>query len=239
MSVSNTNLKIPTHIAIIMDGNGRWAKAKGLPRYVGHTNGAKAMQRVVEACKKFGVKFLTTYAFSTENWGRPKEEVDFLINLFSKYLKNYTNKLIENKIHFKVLGDKSRFSKEIQDAMIKLENDTKDFNDFYLNVAMNYGAREEILKAVKEISTDFKNGNLSLDDINSDLFQSHLYTANQPDPDLIIRSSGEQRLSNFLLWQCSYSEFYFPKTHFPDFDEEQIKLAIMEYNKRDRRYGKV
>ena len=222
-----------------MDGNGRWAKSRGLPRHVGHTNGAKAMQRIVEACKKFGVKILTAYAFSTENWARPKEEVDFLMNLFAKYLKTQADKLIENKIHFKVLGDKSRFSKEIQDSMIKLENDTKDFDEFYLNVAMNYGAREEILKAVREISTDVKNGNLSIKDINADVFQSHLYTAGQNDPDLIIRTSGEQRLSNFLLWQCSYSEFYFPKIHFPDFDEEQIKLAIEEYTKRDRRYGKV
>ncbi len=237
--MTETNLKIPYHIGIIMDGNGRWAKSRGLPRHVGHTNGAKAMQRIVEACKKFGVKILTAYAFSTENWARPKEEVDFLMNLFAKYLKTQADKLIENKIHFKVLGDKSRFSKEIQDSMIKLENDTKDFDEFYLNVAMNYGAREEILKAVREISTDVKNGNLSIKDINADVFQSHLYTAGQNDPDLIIRTSGEQRLSNFLLWQCSYSEFYFPKIHFPDFDEEQIKLAIEEYTKRDRRYGKV
>ncbi len=233
------NLKIPQHIAIIMDGNGRWAKAKGLPRTVGHTNGAKAMQRVVEACKKFGVKILTVYAFSTENWGRPKEEVDFLMDLFAKYLKNQSKKLKENKIRFRVLGDKSRFSKDIQESMIKLENETAEFDDFYLNVAMNYGGRAEILKATKEIADEVSSGKLDINSIDEAVFEKHIYTAGQASPDLIIRTSGEQRLSGFLLWQCSYSELYFPKIHFPDFDEEQIKLAIEEYSKRDRRYGKV
>ena len=233
------NLKIPQHIAIIMDGNGRWAKNKGLPRTVGHTNGAKALQRVVEACKKFGVKILTVYAFSTENWGRPKEEVDFLMDLFAKYLKNQSKKLIENKIRFRVLGDKSRFSKNIQESMIKLENETAGFDEFYLNVAMNYGGRAEIVKATKEIADEVKAGNLDIESIDEKVFENHIYTFGQPSPDLIIRTSGEQRLSGFLLWQCSYSELYFPKIHFPDFDEEQVKLAIEEYTKRDRRYGKV
>lgn len=232
-------LKIPQHIAIIMDGNGRWAKSKGLPRTVGHTNGAKALQRVVEACKKFGVKILTVYAFSTENWSRPKEEVDFLMDLFAKYLKNQSKKLAENKIRFRVLGDKSRFSKDIQESMIKLENETKDFDEFYLNVAMNYGGRSEILKATKEIASEVSSGKLDINSIDEKVFENHIYTFGQPSPDLIIRTSGEQRLSGFLLWQCSYSELYFPKIHFPDFDEEQIKLAIEEYSKRDRRYGKV
>lgn len=232
-------LKIPKHIAIIMDGNGRWAKAKGLPRTVGHTNGAKALQRIVEACQKFGIQTLTVYAFSTENWARPKDEVDFLMNLFAKYLKNQAKKLIENKIRFRVLGDKSRFSQEIQNSMIKLENETKDFTEFNLNVAMNYGGRAEILKATREIAEDVKIGKLNLDDIDEKLFAQHIYTCEQDDPDLIIRTSGEQRLSGFLLWQASYSEFYFPKVHFPDFDENELKLAIEEYTKRDRRYGKV
>ncbi|MBD5398652.1 isoprenyl transferase [bacterium] len=232
-------MKIPQHIAIIMDGNGRWAKSKGLPRTVGHTNGAKALQRVVEACKKFGVKILTVYAFSTENWSRPKEEVDFLMDLFAKYLKNQSKKLAENKIRFRVLGDKSRFSKDIQESMIKLENETKDFDEFYLNVAMNYGGRSEILKATKEIASEVSSGKLDINSIDEKVFENHIYTFGQPSPDLIIRTSGEQRLSGFLLWQCSYSELYFPKIHFPDFDEEQIKLAIEEYSKRDRRYGKV
>ena len=232
-------LKIPKHIAIIMDGNGRWAKAKGLPRTVGHTNGAKALQRIVEACQKFGIQTLTVYAFSTENWARPKDEVDFLMNLFAKYLKNQAKKLIENKIRFRVLGDKSRFSQEIQNSMIKLENETKDFTEFNLNVAMNYGGRAEILKATREIAEEVKVGKLNLDDIDEKLFAQHIYTCEQDDPDLIIRTSGEQRLSGFLLWQASYSEFYFPKIHFPDFDENELKLAIEEYTKRDRRYGKV
>lgn len=232
-------LKIPNHIAIILDGNGRWAKKKGLPRTVGHTNGAKALQRTIEACKKFGVKTLTVYAFSTENWSRPKEEVDFLMNLFLNYLTKQSKKLIENKIRFVVLGDKSRFSPEIQNAMKKLESDTKDFTEFTFNVALNYGGHAEIVKATKEIAQDVKDGKISIDDIDEKIFESHLYTHDQLPPDLIIRTSGEQRLSGFLLWQCSYSEFYFPQVHFPDFNEEQLKIAIQEYSKRDRRYGKV
>ena len=232
-------LKIPEHVAIILDGNGRWAKEKGLPRTVGHTNGAKALQRTVAACKKFGVKTLTVYGFSTENWGRPKEEVNFLMNLLLKYLTNQSKKLIENKIRFIVLGDKSRFSPEIQNAMKKLESDTKDFTEFTFNVALNYGGHAEILKATKELAEEVKSGKISIDDIDEKMFESHLYTCGQSAPDLIIRTSGEQRLSGFLLWQCSYSEFYFPHIHFPDFNEEQLKLAIQEYSKRDRRYGKV
>ena len=163
-------LKIPEHIAIIMDGNGRWAKSKGLPRSVGHTNGAKALQRVVEACKKYNIKTLTVFAFSTENWGRPKEEVDFLMNLFSRYLTNQFDKLIENKIKFNVLGDKSRFSPDIQEKMIKLENATKDFNEFTLNVAMNYGGHAEIVKATKEIAQEVKEGKIAVEDINGEIW---------------------------------------------------------------------
>ncbi len=233
------NLKIPGHIAIIMDGNGRWAKKKGLARTVGHTNGAKALQRTIEACKKFGVKTLTVYAFSTENWSRPKEEVDFLMKLFLNYLTKQSKKLIENKIKFNVLGDKLRFSPEIQNAMKKLESDTQNFTEFTLNVALNYGGHAEIIKATKEIAEDLKSGKISVDDIDEKLFESHLYTCGQLPPDLIIRTSGEQRLSGFLLWQSSYSEFYFPSVHFPDFDEKQLYIAIQEYSKRDRRYGKV
>ncbi len=232
-------LKIPNHIAIILDGNGRWAKKRGLPRTVGHVNGMKALQRTVEACKKFGIKTLTVYGFSTENWSRPKEEVDFLMNLLLKHLTNQSKKLIENKIRFIVLGDKSRFSPEIQNAMKKLESDTKNFTEFTFNVALNYGGHAEIVKAAREIANDVKAGKISPDDVDEKLFESHLYTAGQSEPDLIIRTSGEQRLSGFLLWQCSYSEFYFPKIHFPDFDEKQLEIAIQEYSKRDRRYGKV
>ena len=233
------NLKIPQHIAIIPDGNGRWAKSRGLPRYVGHTNGAKAIQRTIMACKDLGVKILTVYCFSTENWNRPKDEVDFLMNLFYKYLTRKPDNLIKNKIKVHVLGDKSRFSKNIQDAMEKLENLTKDFSDFTLNVALNYGGHQEIVFATKSIINDIKAGKIKETDINENLFESYLYTAGQPNPDLIIRTSGEQRLSGFLLWQSSYTEFYFPKIHFPDFNKRQVELAIEEYTKRDRRYGKV
>ena len=233
------NLKIPQHIAIIPDGNGRWAKSRGLPRYVGHTNGAKAIQRTIMACKDLGVKILTVYCFSTENWNRPKDEVDFLMNLFYKYLTRKPDNLIKNKIKVNILGDKSRFSKNIQDAMEKLENLTKDFSDFTLNVALNYGGHQEIVFATKSIINDIKAGKIKETDINENLFESYLYTAGQPNPDLIIRTSGEQRLSGFLLWQSSYTEFYFPKIHFPDFNKRQVELAIEEYTKRDRRYGKV
>lgn len=232
-------LKIPSHIAIILDGNGRWAKKKGLPRTVGHTNGMKALQRTIAACKKFGIKTLTVYGFSTENWSRPKEEVDFLMKLLLKHLERQEKKLIENKIRFIILGDKSRFSPEIQNAMKKLEAETKDFTDFTFNVALNYGGHAEIVKATKELAFDVKSGKISPEDIDEKLFESHLYTAGQLPPDLIIRTSGEQRLSGFLLWQSSYSEFYFPQIHFPDFNEEHLKIAIEEYTKRDRRYGKV
>ena len=233
------NLKIPQHIAIIADGNGRWAKSRGLPRYVGHTNGAKAVQRTIIACKDLGVKILTVYCFSTENWNRPKDEVDFLMNLFYKYLTRKPDNLIKNKIKVHILGDKSRFSKNIQDAMEKLENLTKDFSDFTLNVVLNYGGHQEIVFATKSIINDIKAGKIKETDINENLFESYLYTAGQPNPDLIIRTSGEQRLSGFLSWQSSYTEFYFPKIHFPDFNKRQVELAIEEYTKRDRRYGKV
>ncbi len=195
------NLKIPQHIAIIPDGNGRWAKSRGLPRYVGHTNGVKAIQRTIMACKDLGVKILTVYCFSTENWNRPKDEVDFLMNLFYKYLTRKPDNLIKNKIKVHVLGDKSRFSKNIQDAMEKLENLTKDFSDFTLNVALNYGGHQEIVFATKSIINDIKAGKIKETDINENLFESYLYTAGQPNPDLIIRTSGEQRLSGFLSWQ--------------------------------------
>ena len=239
MTIETSHLKIPTHIAIIADGNGRWAKLKGLPRTAGHAKGMQTVEKLIPACQKAGIKVLTFYLFSTENWKRSEEEVGFLMNLFYQYLTKEFKKLIENKIRFKVLGDKSRFSPEIQTAMTKLENDTKDFTDFTLNCALNYGGHSEIVNATKNIIKDIKTGKIKEDDINEVLFENYLYTAGQPAPDLIIRTSGEQRLSGFLLWQSSYTEFYFPKFHFPDFDEEKLQEAIKEYSTRDRRYGKV
>ncbi len=239
MTTDILNLKIPTHIAIIADGNGRWAKLRGLPRTAGHAKGMQTVEKLIPACQKLGIKVLTFYLFSTENWNRSKEEVDFLMNLFQKYLTKEFRKLIENKVKFNVLGDKSRFSPEIQTAMTQLENDTKDFTDFTLNCALNYGGHAEIIRATKNIVKDIKAGKITEDDINESIFENYLYTAGQPAPDLIIRTSGEQRLSGFLLWQSFYSEFYFPKFHFPDFDEEKLMEAIKEYSTRDRRYGKV
>ncbi len=239
MTTDISNLKIPNHVAIIADGNGRWAKSRGLPRTIGHTNGMKAIEKLIPACQKQGIKILTLYLFSTENWNRPESEVSFLMNLFYRYLTKEFKQLIENKVRFKVLGDKSRFSPEIQDAMIELENKTKDFTDFTLNCALNYGGHAEILRATKNIVKDVKDGKITEKDINETMFENYLYTAGQPMPDLIIRPGGEQRLSGFLLWQSFYSELYFPKFYFPDFDEEKLVEAIKEYNTRDRRYGKV
>ncbi|MDR2098502.1 MAG: di-trans,poly-cis-decaprenylcistransferase [Rickettsiales bacterium] len=237
--MKDSGLKIPVHLAIIADGNGRWAKARGLPRTIGHTKAGTAFQRVVEASRKLGVKVLTIWIFSTENWDRPKEEVDHLMRLFHHNLVSNGKKLVENGIRLRILGDKSRFSPSIQKAQVELEEATKGFSEFTLNVAMNYGGRAEILKATREIARDLAAGKIREEDISEELFDAHTYTAGEPYPDLIVRTSGEQRLSGFMSWQNAYSELYFPQIHFPDLNEDHIRLAIEEYSRRERRYGKV
>lgn len=233
---------IPVHIAIIMDGNGRWAKKRGLPRTVGHNAGAKALERIIEASGELGIKYLTVYAFSTENWSRPQEEVNHIMDLFLEYFKKFNKDERNKKVKLKVLGDINTLPKNIQNEIIISEQNTKDNIGLQLNVAINYGGRDEIHNAIKKIVYDLENGNIAKDDIDSidqELFSKYLYSKDIPDPDLIIRPSGEQRLSNFLLYQCAYSEFWFPDINWPDFNKEILIEAISHYQKRSRRFGGI
>ena len=229
--------KIPEHIAIIMDGNGRWAKKRGLSRSYGHSEGAKTLRKIVAHCEKLGVKYLTVYAFSTENWKRPKEEVDALMKLFDSYLdelmNNYKNK--ESKILF--LGDKSKLSQNLVDKMLICEKESANRTGLQLNIAINYGGRQEIANAAKLIAQEVLDGKLDISEIDEQLINSKLYTAQIPDPDLVIRPSGEIRISNFLLWQSAYSEFWYNKILWPDFTEKHLEKAISDFNDRNRRFG--
>ena len=230
---------IPQHVAIIMDGNGRWAKERNLPRTMGHKAGVETIRRIIKESDRLGIKYITLYAFSTENWKRPKEEVDALMKLLVQYLKSEVNNLHENNVRLRVLGDirelPNHCEKEISDA-IEL---TKNNQGLVLNIAFNYGGRDEIINAVKKIVNDFENGKINKDKITEEVFNNYLYTKGIPDPDLIIRPSGEKRISNFLLWQCAYSEFWYSNVNWPDFKEENLREAIMDYQKRNRRYGGV
>ncbi|WP_300386148.1 isoprenyl transferase [Clostridium sp.] len=230
---------IPKHIAIIMDGNGRWAKKRKLPRTMGHKAGVESIRKIVREAQNIGIKYLTLYAFSTENWKRPQEEVSALMKLLIQYLKSELGELNRNGVSINILGDITKLPKEaqneIEDAVVK----TKDNKGIVLNIAFNYGGRDEIIRAVKLIGKDILNSNLNLETIDEKVFESYLYTANIPDPDLIIRPSGEKRISNFLLWQCAYSEFWYSNIFWPDFTESNLHEAIIEYQNRDRRYGGV
>lgn len=229
--------KLPKHIAIIMDGNGRWAKKRGLPRAFGHKAGMAAIKETVRACSDIGVSILTVYAFSTENWKRPKDEVNYLMNLLLEYLRKEINELNENNVKIKILGDLSPLSdltkKEI-DSALKL---TQCNTGLQFNIALNYGGRAEIIEACKAIAIEVKNGSIDHESIDEEVFARFLYSAGDLDPDLIIRTSGEQRLSNFLLWQGAYSEFIFPDVLWPDFKKENLIKAIYDYQNRDRRFG--
>ena len=231
--------KMPTHIAIIMDGNGRWAKSRFLPRTAGHKAGVETIRRVVKEADRLGVKYLTLYAFSTENWKRPKLEVDALMNLLVTYLKNEIDELHKNNVKLTAVGDFEKLPeacvRELHSAMEK----TKENTGVHLNLALNYGGRNDIREAVVEIAKEYKDGKISLDDITEETIKKHLSTGEIPDPDLVIRTSGEQRLSNFLLWDVAYSEFYYTDIHWPDFDGEALEKAIYSYQKRDRRFGGV
>lgn len=228
---------LPVHIGVIMDGNGRWAKKRGLPRSAGHSAGADTLKKIVTECNNIGIKYITVYAFSTENWKRPKEEVDFLMNLLLDYLRNAEKTLAGENVVIRAIGSRDELSEEIREQIVKTENFTKNNTGIIMNIALNYGGREEIINGVKRVAEDLKNGVIT--NINDKMFSEYLYTANQPDPDLIIRTSGEQRLSNFLLWQACYSELWFTKKLWPDFSKNDLYEAIADFQHRGRRFGGV
>lgn len=238
-NIDISNIILPEHIGIIMDGNGRWAKKRGLPRTAGHTNGALTFRKIARYCSNIGIKYLTVYAFSTENWKRPKDEVDAIMKLFKDYMIEAINDFQDDDIVLKYIGDRSMFSDELLELMKRTEEDSKDRTGMVLNIAMNYGGRDELVHAFKEIAHDCINNITSVDEIDEKLISSHLYTKNQPDPDLIIRPSGENRTSNFLLWQSAYSEYVIMDVLWPDFKEEHLNKALYEYAKRNRRFGGI
>ena len=232
-------MSTPEHIAIILDGNGRWAKSKGMPRNYGHTVGAKNVENICKAANDLGVKYLTLYAFSTENWNRPESEVAALMKLLESYLKNCIKTANKNNMRVRVIGEISRLSENFQEKIRNLEEVSSVNTGLNLTIAINYGSRDEMIRAVKHMIADHDAGKLSADDIDADTFSSYLDTRELPDPDLLIRTSGEQRLSNYLLWQLAYAEFYFTDVPWPDFSKEELEKAIEQYNSRDRRYGGV
>lgn len=230
-------MNIPQHVAIILDGNGRWAKSRGMPRNYGHTMGAKNVEKICDIAGHMGIKYLTVYAFSTENWGRPQGEVDELMKLLGSYMKTCLKTAKKNNMRVRVLGDISRLSPKLQEQIRELERVSSQYDGFYFQIALNYGSRDEMMRAVRRMAADLNAGTITEDRITEETFAGYLDTADLPDPDLLIRTSGEQRLSNFLLWQLAYSEFYFTQVPWPDFDETELKKAVEAYNNRDRRYG--
>ena len=231
--------RIPAHVAIILDGNGRWAKSKGLPRNAGHVQGAKNVEEICEAAYKMGISYLTVYAFSTENWNRPKDEVTALMQLLRNYLKNCLKTAEKNRMCVRIIGEKSRLDPDIRQRIEELEEATKNHDGLHFTIALNYGSRDEIVRAVRKAAADLKEGKLSEEALTEEKFSGYLDTAGYPDPDLLIRTSGEQRLSNFLLWQLAYAEFYFTSVPWPAFDKNELKKAVEAYAKRDRRYGLI
>lgn len=228
---------IPQHIAIIMDGNGRWAKQKGYPRTIGHQQGAEALRAAIKACSKFNVKYLSVYAFSTENWNRPTTEVSFLMKMFKSLLMKELEGLNKNNIRVRIIGDISKFSDELKEKIKDIEDKTQNNTDMQLNIMMNYGSRFEIVTAVNRLLAEAKEG--KRDSVTEDEFSKYLYTAGIPDPELLIRTSQELRISNFLLWQIGYSELIFVESLWPEFNEDQLVACLQEYQKRNRRFGKV
>lgn len=232
-------MRVPNHIAIILDGNGRWAKAKGMPRSYGHVKGCANLETICDDMKELGVRYLTVYAFSTENWKRSKEEVDSLMNLFRNYLKKCIKISRKNKMRVRVLGDISAFDEDIQQKVRELEEFSKDYDELFFQIALNYGGRDEIVRGIRKLAQDAVDGKVSPEEITEEVFEGYLDTAGIPDPDFLIRTSGEQRLSNYLLWQLAYTEFYFTDVAWPDFHKPELIKAIEKYNERDRRYGGV
>ena len=228
---------LPKHIAIIMDGNRRWAKSKGLSTRDGHRAGADALENISKFCNKIGIKYLTVYAFSTENWKRSKEEVSALMAILKMHVDSFLREKDKQNIKIKIAGDIDGLSKSLKNSITKAVETTKNNTGLTLNIAFNYGGRPELVKAMKEIASEIKENKISIEDINEELISNHLYTAGQPDPDLLIRTSKELRTSNFLPWQLVYTEFYFSEKHWPDFGEEDLLEAIRVYQKRNRRFG--
>lgn len=230
-------MEIPKHVAIILDGNGRWAKAKGLPRNAGHVQGAKVVEDMCEITYNMGIQYFTVYAFSTENWSRPKDEVDALMKLLRNYMVNAKKRANKNNMCVRVIGDKTGLDKDLQESILDLEESTKDNTGLHFQIAINYGGRDEITRAVRRLSADVEEGRLEADSITDETINSYLDTAGLPDPDLLIRTCGEQRISNFLLWQLAYTEFYFCDKAWPDFNKKELELAIESYNTRNRKFG--
>lgn len=228
-------MNVPQHVAIILDGNGRWAKAKGMPRNYGHAQGAKNVERICEDAYHMGIKYLTVYAFSTENWKRSKEEVDALMSLLRNYMKTCVKTAKKNHMRVRVIGDKTGLAEDIQESIENLERESRDQDGLNFTIAINYGSRDEICRAVRKIVAE----GIAPEEITEEVLSDHLDTAGIPDPDLLIRTSGELRLSNYLMWQLAYTEFYFTNTPWPDFSKEELAKAIEKYNQRDRRYGGV
>lgn len=231
--------RLPQHICIIMDGNGRWAKKRNMPRTFGHQEAMERVKEIVEAATNIGIKYLTLYAFSTENWKRPKDEVDNLMKILIKYLRSELDKMCKNHIKFNPIGDIEGLPKVVVSEIKKTVEKTKDNSKMVLNIALNYGGRDEIIYGIKGLLNDINLGKISIDEINSEMFSDYLYTKGQPDPDLLIRSSGELRISNFMLYQIAYTEFWFSNIYWPDFTEKNFYEAILDYQKRDRRYGGI
>ena len=232
-------MNMPRHVAIILDGNGRWAKAKGMPRNYGHAQGSKNVERICEEAWRMGIKYLTVYAFSTENWNRPKDEVDALMKLLRNYMKTCLKTAAKNDMKIRVIGDITRLDEDIRSRIEELEKSTKDNGGLNFQIAINYGSRDEITRAVRRIAADCRDGRLAAEEIDEQVIDRYLDTHDIPDPDLLIRTSGEQRLSNYLLWQLAYTEFDFTDVPWPDFTKEELLKAVEQYNARDRRYGGV
>ena len=230
---------IPNHVAIILDGNGRWAKKKGMPRTYGHVKGCENLEKICSVAKELGVKYLTVYAFSTENWKRSKEEVDALMKLFRNYMKKCIKISRDNKMQVRVIGDPTAFDPDLQEKIKELEEYSSQYDELYFQIALNYGSRDEIKRAVQKMAEDVKAEKLNPEEISEQTISDYLDTKGLPDPDLLIRTSGEERLSNFLMWQLAYTEFYFTDVSWPDFNKAEFEKAIAKYNQRDRRFGGV
>lgn len=236
--ILDDNVAVPVHVGVIMDGNGRWAKKRGLPRKLGHREGAKNFRSITRHAKAVGVQYITFYAFSTENWKRPKDEVDAIMELFEKYLDEVRD-FVEENIRIRFIGDRSALSENLQRKMASVEEDSKDFTAMTLVLAINYGGRDEICHSVKALARKVKEGTLDPEDITQDMIEANLYTEEIPPLDLVIRPSGEQRLSNFMIWQAAYAEFYYTNILWPDFKNEDFDRAVLAYSERNRRFGGV